>query len=86
MLEALELCAAEEEAAEPVELVAPLEVPVVAAPDCAAAAACVKAASRLENRFVPEAACPFEAAEFCALPVPVTPAERWGGDCSAKRP
>jgi hypothetical protein len=91
-----ELCAAveeepvEEEAAEaPAELVAALVVavvPEVEAPDCAATAACVNAASKLEKRLVPEADCPPDAVEFCAPPVPVAPGERCGGDCSAMRP
>ena len=83
----LELCAGEEEAEEPVELVAPLEPVVldVAAPDCAAAAACVSAASRLENKFVPDDARPAGAGEDCALPAPVAPAERCGGEYSPIR-
>ncbi len=86
-----ELCAAveEEEPEEPVELVAALvvaAVPEVDAPDCAATAACVNAASKLEKRLVPEADCPSDAVEFCAAPVPVAPGERWGGDCRAMQP
>ena len=92
-----ELCAAVEE--EPVEedeepealaeLVAALVVavvPDVEAPDCAATAACVNAASKLEKRLVPEADWPPSAVKFCAPPVPVAPGERWGGDCRAMRP
>ena len=95
--ELLEFCAAAgEEAEEPVELVAAPEVlaaapelPVAAevvAPDCAATAAWVNAASKLENRFAPAAARPLYAVEYCVPPKPLVPGERCGGDCPAMRP
>jgi hypothetical protein len=81
--------AAEVVATEPVapEVEAPaVEAADVEDADCAATAACVNAANKLEKRLDPEVVRPSDAVDSCAPPAPVAPGERWGGDCRGMRP